>query len=363
MVAPPTVPELAQRALAVFCVRRDPHIRWQMWMQSVIARTGIPVSRLDEPVPLVAPCITAHDRKYLNRRISGGLLHSESEVRWFEDSFAEQVGCKYAVAVSSGTAALQLALDALKVGTTTVPTFTCLAVRNACGNRTIKYRDSSFDIREQQLTMDGAVSVSTPAFGRPTLGEYLPPQIEDYTLSLGGLPGLRGILGVCSTHSSKMVSTGRGGVVFSNNVAPEYLRELVEERGIAMSATQAALGVSQLAQLDAFIERRRELASLYTERFTAAGIESPDPGCGSVFFRYIIAVQHPVDKVEQLAQVGIEAGRGVNPLLHRVAGLPDDRFPGAVTDWKRLLSVPCHPSITDRQARFIADKVVQLCSP
>jgi perosamine synthetase len=318
-------------------------------------------------IPLVAPCITGRDRGYLRQRLSDGLLDDESEVRRFEEAFAERVGCDGAVAVCSGTVALELALEVLEVGAVSIPTYTCVALRTATRRHAVSYIDSRFDVSAARMMtpIGNRPAIITHMFGNETFvgvgaGEWL---IEDWTLSFGGVASLVSHVGVCSTHESKMISTGRGGGVFSNNHALlERVRELVDARSVGMSATQAALGVSQLGQLDAFIERRRELAAGYSARFAEAGIECPDPDSGSVFFRYLIGVEDPEAKVAALAERGVEAGRGVFPPLHRLAGLSDDRFPGATECVNRILSVPCHPSITDEQAAYIYDKVVEVCA-
>lgn len=322
-------------------------------------------------IPLVAPKITGHDRGYVRQRLGNGVLEDEREVQRFEEAFAAYVGVKGAVAVCSGTVALEVALKVLDIGVVSIPTYACVAVRNATRRHAIRYVDSRFLVPQATATLDPAddAAIVVHLFGNETWSSG--GGIEDWTLSLGGIPRLRGQIGVCSTHASKMISTGRGGIVFSDD--PHLLHEVRrlayyeshtgEASSLGMSSMQAALGVSQLEQLDGFIERRREIAASYSDRFVSAGLEYPDPDCGSVFFRYIIRVTDPAAAVVELAGRGIEAGRGVNPLLHQLAGLPDERFPGAVHDWETLLSVPCHPSLTDEQAQFIGEQVVQVCAP
>ncbi len=309
-------------------------------------------------IPLVAPCYSRDELDAFNVQ--------ESWVESFETAFAERVGCAEAVAVCSGTVALELALRTLGVRDVSVPTYTCQAVRQATRwtGKPVGYLDSRWDVGQAQMILQKPrnAGVVTHMFGRPTITNWQ-PVVEDWTLSFGAEMHLEAELGVCSTHHSKMVSTGRGGVVFGDDPELiEWVRGLAEQMSVGMSAGQAALGVSQLGQLDDFIYRRRALAGHYTYAFQRAGIPCPAIGTGSVFFRYLIAVDDPAAKVELLAVRGIECGRGVLPPLHRRTGWSDDGFPGATWCVENLLSVPCHPSVTDDQAEFIAEQIVEVCA-
>lgn len=307
----------------------------------------------------------------MEEAIPYGVLEDEKFVRRFEEAFAERVGCAGAVAVCSGTEALALGLAVAHHDVSVrLPSYSCSAVLNAAELHERRLIDGSFDVRTAAMTQ-GHADVIVHMFGTSTKGG--PAPLEDWTLSLGGVGALLGKVGVCSTHASKMISTGRGGVVFSNDQPRlDEVRQLAyydsEPNGrlgaysVGMSSMQAALGLSQLAQLDAFIERRREIAAAYSAAFEPAGIECPGPDCGSVFFRYLIGVEDPAAKVAGLAEHGIEAGRGVYPPLHRQLGLPDEQFPGATACVNRLLSVPCHPSLTDAQVEFVAEKVLEVCA-
>lgn len=325
-------------------------------------------------IPLVAPCITSLDRHFVAGRALSGLLDDEFEVARFEEAFADRVGCEWAVAVNSGTSALILALYALRLRERIVeiPSWSCTALRIALDDCE-RLVDTEWNVRRASarwLHRIESPAVLPHMFGRATAHSAKSEVIYDYTLSLGAVRHHIG-LGVCSTSADKMISTGRGGLVFGNDPElHERVRRLAHYEShtdfgfsVGMSSMQAALGNSQLAQLDSFIERRRELAARYTDAFRPAGIECPDADCGSVFFRYLIAVQNPDRCVMALASKGIEAGRGVYPPLHQLAGLPDDQFPGTMQAVNSLLSVPVHPSITDEQADHIIESVKEVCAP
>lgn len=321
-------------------------------------------------IPLVQACITDVDRTAVAAAVYSDALTSDRLLREYEEAFAARVGCAGAVAVCSGTEALRLAyLVTSTRSEMSIPSYACSAITNAI-RRPDFLVDSIFDVATAAMRQEPAELV-VHMFGRPTIGSA--SRFEDYTLSLGAVPSLAGEVGVCSTHASKMLSTGRGGIVFSNDQALlDGVRALAyyddEPNGrlgaysLGMTSMQAALGLSQLRQLDAFIERRRWIAETYSHEFFLNGIEAPDPDCGSVFFRYLIAVDDPAAKVTALAEHGIEAGRGVYPPLHRQLGLSDDDFPGATWCVDHLLSVPCHPSLSDADVAFVAERVKEVCA-
>ncbi len=332
-------------------------------------------------IPLVAPYYTIKDN-------IGKAWEDDAEVRAFEEEFAAYVGCVGGVAVNSGTNALIVALEAWGVAEThsfavdvSMPSYTCRALLDAASAIGVEPElyDNHCDVARAQFSLKvedvtaGDVVVVPHMFGTDANLGFVEGLIDDITLSLGAVQSPH--IGVCSFHRDKMISTGRGGVIVSQD--QEFLarcRELAyydqlrngaysPAFSFGMTGMQAALGRSQLCQLPGFIERRRDVAARYTAVFREAGIETPDPDVESTFFRYIIGVEDPAGKVEALERVGIEAGRGVDPPLHRLLGLPNEQFPGAEECYSRLLSVPVHPSLTDGQVGYIIEQVLQVCAP
>lgn len=314
-------------------------------------------------IPLVSPTHTPIDPP-----------NWDGAVDEFEQAFANRVGCTEAVAVCSGTMALTIAIHTLG-RMLQIPSYCCAAIQNAAtiADVTTDLVDVDYSV-ERALACQHGGQLLVHHFGRPTIHiDNQPALIEDWTLSLGH-PDLKltsDTIGVCSTHETKMISTGRGGIIFANN--PDLIataRDLaLQDQGrsfnysIGMSNPQAMLGLTQLAQLDAFIARRQDLAHRYSEAFKPAGIECPDQDTGSVFFRYLIRVEGRDRRIKRLARRGIEAGRGVSPPLHRLERMRDEDFPGTTRASDTLLSIPCHPAVTDSEADLIIDAVKEVCAP
>ncbi len=324
-------------------------------------------------IPLVAPTYTRSDALV-------SLVDDDRYVRAFEEEFAAYVGCAGGVAVNSGTNAIVTVLRALEwdVGVY-VPSFSCRALIDAvelADAGEVFLVDNRCSVEFADFSPNGYaidyIGILPHLFG--TVAEMTCYELgfHDLTLSLGADFGEIGC-GVCSFHRDKMISTGRGGIIVSDNEAfLERCRELAyydQPRNgsyspafsFGMTGMQAALGRSQLRQLPGFIERRKEIATKYTAAFSGAGIQTPDPDVDSVFFRYIVGVDDPAGAIVELSLLGVEAGRGVNPPLHRLLGLDPESFPGAEECWSRLLSVPVHPGLTDAQVEYVTEQVLEVC--
>ncbi len=352
-------------------------------------------------IPLVRATITQADRRHLRSFVTRRLgAAGDREIEVLEQEVTASLGVAGAVAVSSGTAALHLALMALGIGREAeviMPSYTCVALLHAvhlCGARPVlidneccvrdcRFAPSAEQVR-QRLTRSTKAVILPHMFGGlakiPTdLGV---PVIEDFTLSLGArmngrMAGSWGAIAIASLSESKMISAGQGGIVVSRD---KHLVERVRELGASdrrivswrqmapnqlrgayapavnyqMSGLQAALGLSQWTQLPEFIERRIVLARRYTQAFQQWGMLCPDvPTDGSnVFYRYMIPVPGDVPElIARLAAKGIELGRGVFPPLHVLLGLPDKNFPGAMQCVNSLISVPLYPALREVQVK------------
>lgn len=235
---------------------------------------------------------------------SGQLVQGE-RVTAFEKALASYLGVKHAVATSSGTAALHLAMLALGIGAddeVICPAFTFPATVNVverCGARPVLVDISLDDYNMDMIATARALTKRTKAimvvhaFGNPAPVEFLceiargwgVPIVEDAACALGAsvggkMAGTFGKLGCFSFHPRKALTTGEGGLVVSDDDSLASRLRALRDHGRSpdihgrnvfahaglnyrMTEFQAALGLSQLPQLDEEIAKRRTLAAWY----------------------------------------------------------------------------------------------------
>jgi dTDP-4-amino-4,6-dideoxygalactose transaminase len=306
------------------------------------------------------------------------------EVAAFEQELTARLGTEAAVAVSSGSVALELALRALAVGAgdeVLIPTYVCDALHHAVvrtgATPVLVDADpatlslAAADARTRLTARTRAVIVPH-AFGLAVdLAPFLAlgvPVIEDCAQTLGarldGRPvGSLGTLAVCSFYATKLLTTGEGGAVAGPAALLARVRDardyderddLAPRLNAKLSDLAAALGRSQLARLDAFIARRRALAARYRERLAGVGCTVPvESGPRHVYHRYVVEVDRPPATVQAaLAARGVAARRPVYRPAHRALGLPG--FPEADRLWARALSLPCYPTLADAEVDAVA---------
>jgi dTDP-4-amino-4,6-dideoxygalactose transaminase len=342
-------------------------------------------------IPHSRPQVSDEDADAVARVVRGGQLAQGPEVEAFEREVAERVGAPAAAAVSSGTAALELALRALDVGPgaeVVVPSYACDALHHAvtrCGARPVladadpvTLSLSALDAARRVGPRTGAVIVPH-AFGLavdPAPFEALGvPVVEDCAQALGAYVGARaagslGRLAVCSFYATKLLTTGEGGMVLGPPDLVARVRDardyderetLAPRLNAKLTDMQAALGRSQLRRLDAFIARRRAIAAEYRRRLAGvAGRLPADVGARHVYHRFVLVLDRPVSPVlEALHARGVTARRPVFRPLHRPLGL--DGYPEAERLWTTALSLPCYPALTDDEVRTVADATAEVC--
>ena len=240
-------------------------------------------------IPWNEPTCRGNEVKYLKQVIKSNFLNDGDWTTRFENEFAKIHKAKYAVGVTSGTMALFLALKALYVGNgdeVIVPDLTFIATANAVtwtGAKPILT-----DIEVPNLNLNPEKIVYTPKTkaiilvhinGRITSYDYNLPVIQDCCQALG--TAFDGLIGCYSFAPSKIITTGQGGMVVTNDeVLHKRLRELKDQgrynRGTGgddihpvlgfnakLTNLQSAVGLAQLEKLTSRLKRMKEIYQHY----------------------------------------------------------------------------------------------------
>jgi perosamine synthetase len=354
-------------------------------------------------IPISAPRFGEAEERLLLQVLRSGAIAQGPMVARLEGLCAGMAGVPHAVAVSSGTAALDAALEVMEVGpgdeVITAP-FTFVATLNAILRRgaTARFADITDDYVVDPESMAALVTPRTRALlpvhlyglmaDMERIGEVAQRHglgiIEDaaqaHGASLRGRrPGSFG-LGCFSFYATKNVTSGEGGVVTTSDEGFAERLRLLRNQGMRgrydyttighnwrMTDLAAALAIPQMERLDTITAERHHNAE------TLTALIGPD--CGAVtprtptdqvhaWHQYTVLLPPGTDRdlvVSRLAEQGIGAGvyypRLVwdYPLFHSHPGVVRDDTPRATDVARRCLSLPVHPGVRDSDLLRIAE--------
>jgi perosamine synthetase len=369
-------------------------------------------------VPFARPYLTGKESAAVAEVIASGWISQGPKVREFEAEFAERVGAPDAVATTSCTTALSLALFALGIGPgdeVIVPSLSFVATANAvwqCGARPvladIDPRTYNLDpaAAERAITARTRVIMPVHQVGLPAdmdaffelANNYGLAIVEDAACAIGAYYngkaiGSLGPLACFSLHPRKVITTGEGGMIAVHDanlaerlrrlrahgmdlsdVARHNAREIVfesyPERGFnfRMTDMQAALGLCQLEALDDILAKRRRLADRYTAALTGIpGLDVPydPPYAERTWQSYCVRVMPSAsvgrtELMRRLLADGIPTRRGVMaihrepPYAHQGPPLP--HADAAADD---VLMLPLFADMTDAQQDYVVDSLAE----
>lgn len=367
-------------------------------------------------IPLAVPNVGELEREYVLRAVESGFVSSVGPfVSEFEERFAEYVGARYAVACSSGTAGIHIALILLGVEAgddVAVQDFTFIASANPIAY--LGARPVFIDSEARTWNMDPAL-LDEELARRTRAGERLPKVVEvvhalgqpadiesivaicdrhrvalleDAAESLGAgwstgrfagkQTGTVGKIGVYSFNGNKIVTTGGGGMIVTDD--PQLARRakhlttqakvpdvgyLHDEVGYNYRLTNlaAGLGLAQLERLPSFIDAKRRIAARYDEELRGTPLTLPPrlPGYDSTYWLYSVLVpggQGERDRLmAHLREDRIDARALWRPLSSQPALARHPRVGEGLSDalFARGLSLPCATTLAEPdQDRVIA---------
>jgi dTDP-4-amino-4,6-dideoxygalactose transaminase len=338
-------------------------------------------------IPHSRPSLGKAEVQAVAEVMRAGWIAQGEKVAELERVLAKVTGQAEGVAVSSGTAALYLALAALGIGRgdeVVFPSYVCTALWHAvtlAGATSVLVDIEPETYLPSPQAVARAITRKTKAvivphlFGLPADPEALMfpgiAVVEDCAQTLGvsvrGRPvGSLGDLTVCSFYATKLLTTGEGGMVLGRS-EPLMARirafrqydaqnELGPAFNYKLTDLQAAIGLCQTARLETFLARRRAIAARYAEAVQRAGVAPPcvPSGREHAYYRFVVRLPGPVAPVLERAEAhGISCRRPIFRPIHRYLGLAG--FPESDDAWEHALSIPLYPALTDAEV----DRIVQ----
>lgn len=352
--------------------------------------------------PIGNPDFGDRELELVTEVVKSGRLTQGPVVERFEHAFADRIGVKHAVACSSGTAALHLALSLCDLGPgdeVLVPDLTYVAVANAvCYTGAtpilcdVNPSDWCIDMEDAAAKVTGRTKAIIPVhtYGIPcnmaTVNSFANGHklfvVEDAAEGLGGffdgIPlGRCGDFGCYSFYANKIVSTGEGGmVVCEDDNAAELLRrfrgqgvDLSQGRwahvevgfNYRMGEMQAAVGLAQLERFSENIESRRRVMAFY--RHALRHVLTPPPTRPSAPWLFTGLLSQELDRERFMTLCG-DAGVETRPMFAPLHRMPMYRQPDAGFEISCILadagvSLPTYASLTDLDQATVSGIVLR----
>ncbi|MEM3730874.1 MAG: DegT/DnrJ/EryC1/StrS family aminotransferase [Candidatus Bathyarchaeia archaeon] len=375
---------------------------------------------MQKTIPPVKPYFPKEDieelKGHLEKILESGMLTLHTYTRQFEEKFAQLCGVKHAVAVNSGTSALEIALRALKLKASDevlVPTNTFSATAAAVIFAGAKPKLT--DINPENLCIDVEnvqknISSKTKAVIAVHIGGLICPEIEqireicqekkiflieDAAHAQGSTinqrsAGSLGDAGCFSFYPTKVMTTGEGGMITTdNNEIAEKARilrdqgkenfnsSIIVELGYnwRLPEINAAIGLTQLKRLPEIIKKRNAIAKYYDKALKKLDgikpLETPNNIVNN-YYKYVAFLDQGLDREklkEKLKAKGVSCSGEVywpplhlQPVYKRLLGTREGDFPNAEDSCKRMVCLPLYAQMTIEDAQYVVEKLKEAVS-
>ena len=362
-------------------------------------------------VPVNTPKFSGNEKKYLIDCIDSGWISSEGPyVRKFEENFAKFCDRKYAVAVTNGTIAIDIALKALDLprgSEVILPSFTIISCIHEIVNSGLKpvYVDSSLetwnmDVNqiEEKITPNTSAIMAVHIYSFPVEMDKVISLAKKYNLKIiedaaemhgqtynGNICGSFGDISTFSFYANKHITTGEGGMILTNN--KDYYEKILSLRNLCftkekrfyhthlgtnarMTNIQAALGVAQLENINAIVKRKREIGELYNnllvknDKFIT--LPSKMPYADNIYWVYGILLKDS-SNMTRIIEFLNKNGVGNRPFfypLHKQPVLKEFNnnlsLPNSEILSENGFYIPSGLGITDKEIEYVSQKVNEI---
>lgn len=362
-------------------------------------------------IPVFEPWIEETEIAYVTDALRRGEISGNFGMYLdrFEKEFAAYCGCKHGIAVTSGTTALHLAVDAAGIGpgdevlisastniATGLAVFHNGALPVPVDSENVTW-NLDVELIESLITQHTKAIIPVHLFGHPVdmerlteiAGRHRLTVIEDCAESHGAtvrgrMTGSFGHMACFSFYANKVITTGEGGMVTTNDDKLAERLRLLRNLGFAkprfrhevagynfrMTSYQAAMGLAQLQKIDRIIAKKRGVAAKYNALLSkVAGLRLPVElnWAKNIYWMYALTVEPEFgltrdQLAEMLAKAGIETRTffcpmNRQPVFKDLPGFQSDRCPIADRLWETGLYLPSAPSLTDGQIEIVSEAI------
>ena len=363
-------------------------------------------------IPMAMPDITSEEEQAVLEVVQSKRLALGPKIKEFEELFAKYTNRKHAIAVSSGTAGLHLALMALGVGAgdeVLVPSYTFVASVNCILYVgavpvfvDINKDDYCIDVSdaESKISEKTKAIVSVDVFGHPAPLDKLEKLCNEHNLflvddsceALGAKlhnrkVGNYGDVASFAFYPNKQITTGEGGMIVTDNdevarkcrmlmnqgrdTMSQWLEHAVLGYNYRMSEVQAALGVVQMKRLDEILAKRERAAAWYNEAFKDSPwlkTQTIKSGVEMSWFVFVVTLNEGLNRdevIKKLQERNIVARAYFTP-IHTQPYLKDyptkgeDQLPNTLNIGERTMALPFFGDMTKDQCEYVASELNQV---
>jgi perosamine synthetase len=369
-------------------------------------------------IPVAEPYISEKEEKLVLDCIKSGWISSRGNfVKEFEEKFSSYIGTKYGIAVSSGTAALHLAITALDIkqgDEVILPAFTSISSANAIrytGAKPVLVDSETHTWNidpnkiEEKITNRTKTIMVVHIYGHPADMDPIIRIAKKYNLYIiedaaeahgaeykGRKVGGIGDIGCFSFYANKIITTGEGGMVLTNDDQIAEKIDRLRDQGFnlklrkwlihdfigynyRLTNLQAAVGLAQLERIEEFVRRHRENAYYYNhllKEILAITLPPEAPWAKNVYWMYTILVNEEVlgitrdELMKKLEGYGIDTRAAFLP-IHLQSPYKDiykhEKYPIAELLGRRGINLPSGNTTTKEDVEYVVSAIKEILSP
>ncbi|TSA58120.1 DegT/DnrJ/EryC1/StrS family aminotransferase [bacterium] len=365
-------------------------------------------------IPVCEPFLSGKELEYVTDCLKTNWISSQGKyIEQFEQRFAAYCGCEYGISTTSGTTALHLALASLGIGPgdeVIVPAFTMISTAFAIiytGAKPVlvdaEPETWNIDVTkiEQKVTRRTKAILPVHIYGHPCDMEPIMNIAQKYSLHViedaaeahgaeykGRKAGGIGHIGCFSFYANKIITTGEGGMVVTNDETiaekARALKDLAFSRQMRflhtdlgfnyrMTNIQAAIGLAQFEKIEQYVEMRRKNAYLYNhllKHIPSVTLPPEKEWAKNVYWMYSILIDDKFgisrdELMDQLRKEGIDTRTFFipihqQPVFENMRLFNRESYPVAEDLGRRGLYLPSSSGLTEKQIKQVCQAISKI---